>query len=199
MLIQEKLKPYNIVLVSQSPRRRELLKGLELEFECTSVDTDESYPASLKDGEIPMYIAEQKADAYLPQMEDNTLAITADTVVLINGSVLGKPKSRQEAVDMLHTLSGNAHQVITGVCIFTKGKRKTFSVLTDVQFTTLTDAEIEHYIDTYKPLDKAGSYGVQEWIGYVGIEKITGSYFNVMGLPVQRLYKELNQFFPTVK
>lgn len=199
MLIQEKLKPYNIVLVSQSPRRRELLKGLELEFECTSVDTDESYPASLKDGEIPMYIAEQKADAYLPQMADNTLAITADTVVLINGSVLGKPKSRQEAVDMLHTLSGNAHQVITGVCIFTKGKRKTFSVLTDVQFTTLTDAEIEHYIDTYKPLDKAGSYGVQEWIGYVGIEKITGSYFNVMGLPVQRLYKELNQFFPTVK
>ena len=199
MLIQEKLKPYNIVLVSQSPRRRELLKGLELEFECTSVDTDESYPASLKDGEIPMYIAEQKADAYLPQMEDNTLAITADTVVLINGSVLGKPKSRQEAVDMLHTLSGNAHQVITGVCIFTKGKRKTFSVLTDVQFTTLTDAEIEHYIDTYKPFDKAGSYGVQEWIGYVGIEKITGSYFNVMGLPVQRLYKELNQFFPTVK
>ena len=199
MLIQEKLKPYNIVLVSQSPRRRELLKGLELEFECTSVDTDESYPASLKDGEIPMYIAEQKADAYLPQMADNTLAITADTVVLINGSVLGKPKSRQEAVDMLHTLSGNAHQVITGVCIFTKGKRKTFSVLTDVQFTTLTDAEIEHYIDTYKPFDKAGSYGVQERIGYVGIEKITGSYFNVMGLPVQRLYKELNQFFPTVK
>ncbi len=199
MLIQEKLKPYNIVLVSQSPRRRELLKGLELEFECTSVDTDESYPASLKDGEIPMYIAEQKADAYLPQMADNTLAITADTVVLINGSVLGKPKSRQEAIDMLHTLSGNAHQVITGVCIFTKGKRKTFSVLTDVQFTTLTDAEIEHYIDTYKPFDKAGSYGVQEWIGYVGIEKITGSYFNVMGLPVQRLYKELNQFFPTVK
>lgn len=194
MLIQEKLKPYNIVLVSQSPRRRELLKGLELEFECTSVDTDESYPASLKDGEIPMYIAEQKADAYLPQMADNTLAITADTIVLINGSVLGKPKSRQEAIDMLHTLSGNAHQVITGVCIFTKGKRKTFSVLTDVRFTTLTDAEIEHYIDTYKPFDKAGSYGVQEWIGYVGIEKITGSYFNVMGLPVQRLYKELNQF-----
>lgn len=199
MLIQEKLKPYNIVLVSQSPRRRELLKGLELEFKCTSVDTDESYPASLKDGEIPMYIAKQKADAYLPQMADNTLAITADTVVLINGSVLGKPKSRQEAIDMLHTLSGNAHQVITGVCIFTKGKRKTFSVLTDVRFTTLTDAEIEHYIDTYKPFDKAGSYGVQEWIGYVGIEKITGSYFNVMGLPVQRLYKELNQFFPTVK
>lgn len=199
MLIQEKLKPYNIVLVSQSPRRRELLKGLEFEFKCTSVDTDESFPASLKDGEIPMYIAEQKADAYLPQMADNTLAITADTVVLINGSVLGKPKSRQEAIDMLHTLSGNAHQVITGVCIFTKGKRKTFSVLTDVQFTTLTDAEIEHYIDTYKPFDKAGSYGVQEWIGYVGIEKITGSYFNVMGLPVQRLYKELNQFFPTVK
>ncbi len=199
MLLLDKLKNYSVVLVSQSPRRRELLKGLELEFECTSVDTDESYPASLKDGEIPMYIAEQKADAYLPQMADNTLAITADTVVLINGSVLGKPKSRQEAVDILHTLSGNAHQVITGVCIFTKGKRKTFSVLTDVQFTTLTDAEIEHYIDTYKPFDKAGSYGVQEWIGYVGIEKITGSYFNVMGLPVQRHYKELNQFFPTVK
>ena len=194
MLLKEKLKPYHIVLVSQSPRRRELLKGLEVEFECTSVDTDESYPASLKGDEIPTYIAEQKADAYLPQMADNTLAITADTVVIINGSVLGKPKSRQEAIDMLHTLSGNAHQVITGVCIFTKSKRKAFSVLTDVQFTTLTDAEIEHYIDTYKPFDKAGSYGVQEWIGYIGIEKITGSYFNVMGLPVQRLYKELNLF-----
>ncbi len=187
MLLLDKLKNYSVVLVSQSPRRRELLKGLELEFECTSVDTDESYPASLKDGEIPMYIAEQKADAYLPQMAENTLAITADTVVLINGSVLGKPKSRQEAVDILHTLSGNAHQVITGVCIFTKGKRKTFSVLTDVQFTTLTDAEIEHYIDTYKPFDKAGSYGVQEWIGYVGIEKITGSNFKEMKLPVQSL------------
>ncbi len=194
MLLQDKIKKYHIVLVSQSPRRRELLKGLELKFECTSVDTDESYPASLRNGEIPMHIAEQKADAYLPQMTDNTLAITADTVVLINGRVLGKPKNRQESIDMLHTLSGNAHQVITGVCIFTKIKRKTFYVLTDVQFTPLTDAEIEHYIDIYKPFDKAGSYGVQEWIGFIGIEKITGSYFNVMGLPVQRLYKELDMF-----
>ncbi len=191
MLLKDKIKNYNVVLVSQSPRRRELLKGLEIEFTSTSVDTDESYPSSIQGAEIPVYIATKKADAYMPQMQDNTLAITADTVVLIDNQILGKPKDKAEAIAMLQHLSSNTHQVITGVCIQTKQKRQVFSATSEVTFATLTLEEIEHYVDLYKPFDKAGSYGVQEWIGYVGIEKINGSYFNVMGLPVQRLYKEL--------
>lgn len=194
MLLKDKIKNYNVVLVSQSPRRRELLKGLEIDFTSTNVDTDESYPSHLQGAEIPIYIATQKADAYMPQMQDNTLAITADTVVLIdNNKILGKPKDKAEAIAMLQHLSGNTHQVITGVCIQTKQKRQVFSAVSDVTFANLTLEEIEHYVDFYKPFDKAGSYGVQEWIGYIGIEKIVGSYFNVMGLPVQRLYKELEQ------
>lgn len=194
MLLKEKLEKYNVVLVSQSPRRRELLKGLEVDFTSTSVDTDESYPATLEGAQIPLYIAEQKADAYMPQMSDDTLAITADTVVLVTGKVLGKPADAKEARQMLQMLSGNVHQVITGVCIFTKGKRRSFHALSEVTFAALSAEEIDHYIEVYKPFDKAGSYGVQEWIGYIAMEKIVGSYFNVMGLPVQRLYKELNQF-----
>lgn len=183
-----------MVLVSQSPRRRELLKGLEIDFTSTSVDTDESYPSTMQGAEIPIYIATQKADAYLPLMSENTLAITADTVVLIDNQILGKPKNREEAISMLQHLSGNTHQVITGVCIQTKQKRQVFSATSEVTFATLTLEEIEHYVDFYKPFDKAGSYGVQEWIGYIGIEKIVGSYFNVMGLPVQKLYKKLISF-----
>jgi len=194
MLLKEKLERYNVVLVSQSPRRRELLKGLEVDFTSTSVDTDESYPATLEGAQIPLYIAEQKADAYMPKMSDDTLAITADTVVLVAGKVLGKPADAKEARQMLQMLSGNVHQVITGVCIFTKGKRRSFHALSEVTFAALSAEEIDHYIEVYKPFDKAGSYGVQEWIGYIAMEKIVGSYFNVMGLPVQRLYKELNQF-----
>lgn len=194
MLLKEKLERYNVVLVSQSPRRRELLKGLEVDFTSTSVDTDESYPATLEGAQIPLYIAEQKADAYMPQMSDDTLAITADTVVLVAGKVLGKPADAKEARQMLQMLSGNVHQVITGVCIFTKSKRRSFHALSEVTFAALSAEEIDHYIEVYKPFDKAGSYGVQEWIGYIAMEKIVGSYFNVMGLPVQRLYKELNQF-----
>lgn len=194
MLLKEKLERYNVVLVSQSPRRRELLKGLEVDFTSTSVDTDESYPATLEGAQIPLYIAEQKAEAYMPQMSDDTLAITADTVVLVAGKVLGKPADAKEARQMLQMLSGNVHQVITGVCIFTKGKRRSFHALSEVTFAALSAEEIDHYIEVYKPFDKAGSYGVQEWIGYIAMEKIVGSYFNVMGLPVQRLYKELNQF-----
>ncbi len=194
MLLKNRLKNYNVVLVSQSPRRRELLKGLEIDFTSTSVDTDETYPSSIQGAEIPIYIATKKADAYMPQMQDNTLAITADTVVLIDNQMLGKPKDRTEAIAMLQHLSGNTHQVITGVCIQTKQKRQVFSATSEVTFATLTLEEIEHYVDFYKPFDKAGSYGVQEWIGYIGIEKIVGSYFNVMGLPVQRLYKMLYTF-----
>lgn len=194
MLLKDKIKNYDVVLVSQSPRRRELLKGLEVDFTSTSVDTDESYPTSLKGADIPIYIATQKADAYLPQMEDNTLAITADTVVFIDNQILGKPSERAAAIAMLQHLSGNTHQVITGVCIQTKQKRVAFSATSEVTFANLTAEEIEHYVDFYKPFDKAGSYGVQEWIGYIGIEKIVGSYFNVMGLPIQKLYKMLNAF-----
>lgn len=194
MLLKDKIKNYDVVLVSQSPRRRELLKGLEVDFTSTSVDTDESYPTSLKGADIPIYIATQKADAYLPQMEDNTLAITADTVVFIDNQILGKPSERAAAIAMLQHLSGNTHQVITGVCIQTKQKRVTFSATSEVTFASLTTEEIEHYVDCYKPYDKAGSYGVQEWIGYIGIEKIVGSYFNVMGLPIQKLYKKLITF-----
>ncbi|MCQ2350570.1 MAG: Maf family nucleotide pyrophosphatase [Paludibacteraceae bacterium] len=192
--MKDKIKNYNVVLVSQSPRRRELLKGLEIDFTSTSVDTDESYPSTMQGAEIPIYIATQKADAYLPLMSENTLAITADTVVLIDNQILGKPKNREEAISMLQHLSGNTHQVITGVCIQTKQKRQVFSATSEVTFATLTLEEIEHYVDFYKPFDKAGSYGVQEWIGYIGIEKIVGSYFNVMGLPVQKLYKKLISF-----
>ena len=194
MLLKDKIKNYDVVLVSQSPRRRELLKGLEIDFTSTSVDTDESYPTSLKGADIPIYIATQKADAYLPQMEDNTLAITADTVVFIDNQILEKPSERAAAIAMLQHLSGNTHQVITGVCIQTKQKRVTFSATSEVTFANLTAEEIEHYVDFYKPFDKAGSYGVQEWIGYIGIEKIVGSYFNVMGLPIQKLYKKLITF-----
>ncbi len=194
MLLKDKFKDYDVVLVSQSPRRRELLRGLEVEFTSTSVDTDESYPATLKGADIPIYIATQKADAYLPKMDSNTLAITADTVVLIDNQILGKPKDRAAAIAMLQHLSGNTHQVITGVCIQTKQKRVVFSATSEVTFANLTAEEIEHYVDCYKPFDKAGSYGVQEWIGYIGIEKIVGSYFNVMGLPIQKLYKKLIAF-----
>lgn len=193
MLLNEKIKNYNVVLVSQSPRRRELLKGLEIEFTSTSVDTAESYPDTLEGAQIPVFIAERKADAYMSQMSDDTLAITADTIVFAGGKVLGKPHDAKEASEMLKSLSGNTHQVITGVCIFTKSKRRSFHAISEVTFATLRDEEITHYIEVYKPFDKAGSYGVQEWIGYIGIEKIVGSYFNVMGLPVQRLYKELEQ------
>lgn len=193
MLLNEIIKNYNVVLVSQSPRRRELLKGLEIEFTSTSVDTAENYPVNLEGAQIPVFIAELKADAYMSQMSDDTLAITADTIVLAGGKVLGKPHDAKEASEMLRTLSGKTHQVITGVCIFTKKMRRTFHAMSEVTFATLREEEIAHYIEVYKPFDKAGSYGVQEWIGYVGIEKINGSYFNVMGLPVQRLYKELEQ------
>ena len=194
MLLPEKLENYNVVLVSKSPRRRELLKGLEIDFDCTSVESDERYPEWLQGAQIPTYIAEQKADAFMPQMTDTTLAITADTVVLVNDKVLCKPADKSEAEQMLQIISNNSHKVITGVCIFTKNKRRTFHALSEVTFTALSMEEIEHYVTKYKPFDKAGSYGIQEWIGFIGMEKIVGSYYNVMGLPVQRLYKELNTF-----
>lgn len=192
------LKGYKLVLASQSPRRRELLKGLDLEFTTCSVDADESFPAELKGADAVQYICKAKANAYRPQLNDNTIAITADTVVILDDKIIGKPKSHEEAFSMIRSLSGRVHEVITAVCIFSKEKCEEFYASTEVHFSEIADEEIEYYINKYKPFDKAGSYGVQEWIGYIGIEKIVGSYFNVMGLPVKRLYDELKTFIETL-
>lgn len=192
------LKGHKIILASQSPRRRELLRGLDVEFEVTSVDADESFPAELKGADAVQYICKAKAEAYKPQLEENTIAITADTVVILDDKIIGKPKTEEEAFGMIKSLSGRVHEVITAVCIFSKEKSVEFYSSTEVHFSTLTDEEIRYYVNKYKPFDKAGSYGVQEWIGYIGIEKIVGSYFNVMGLPVKRLYDELKTFIKTL-
>lgn len=188
------LKGYKLVLASQSPRRRELLKGLDVEFSTCSVDADESFPADLKGADAVQYICKAKANAYKPLLDNNTIAITADTVVILDDKIIGKPKSYEEAFSMIRSLSGRVHEVITAVCIFSREKESCFYSSTEVHFSEITDEEIKYYIDKYKPFDKAGSYGVQEWIGYIGIEKIVGSYFNVMGLPVKRLYDELKEF-----
>ena len=191
----DNLKEYKIILASNSPRRKELLGGLGIVYEVkTMPDIDESYPEGLGCEEIPMYIARAKADAYLPTMNNNELIITADTIVWLNGLVMGKPKNEIEACDMLRRLSGHTHQVITGVCITTRNKQKCFATVTDVTFANLSEEEIKHYVTQYKPMDKAGAYGIQEWIGFVGVQSISGSYFNVVGLPIQRLYSELKEF-----
>lgn len=183
---------YKIVLASQSPRRQELLKGLHIDFTVKHLNVEESYPREIVGVDIPMYLAEKKANAYT--IDDQTMLITADTIVWHEGKVLGKPADRAEAKQMLKQLSGKTHQVITGVCITTTRKRKTFHVISEVRFSSLSEAEIEFYLENYKPYDKAGSYGVQEWIGFVGVEHINGSYYNVMGLPIQRLYNELKRW-----
>lgn len=189
------LSRYNIILASNSPRRKELLNGLNIPYEIKTLpDIDESYPDSLAGEDIAIYIAEEKANAYLDQLDDNTLLITADTIVLLDGKVYGKPSDETDAKQMLRDLSGKTHQVITGVCITTKDKQVSFGVSSEVRFSKLDDDEIEYYVSNYKPFDKAGAYGVQEWIGYVAVEYISGSYFNIMGLPVQRLYRELKKF-----
>lgn len=188
----DNLKKYNIILASNSPRRRELLSGLALNYEVKLIkDVDESYPSHLNGSEIPEFISRIKAAAYRPFMKENDLIITADTIVYANNKVLGKPKNREDAVKMLKTLSGQTHQVMTGVTITTHKFQKSFVSTSDVTFDNLTDEEINFYIDNYKPYDKAGAYGIQEWIGYIGVSGIRGSYFNVMGLPIQKLYREL--------
>lgn len=190
----QNLDNYNIILASQSPRRQELLRGLNLKFEVKVIDVEEDFPAEIVGVDIPMYLAEKKANAYNSIMDENTMIITADTIVWHEGKVLGKPVDIVDARRMLHALSGKTHQVITGVCISTLKRRKIFHVISDVRFAKLTDSEIEYYLENFRPYDKAGSYGVQEWIGYVGVEHINGSYFNVMGLPIQRLYTELKRW-----
>ena len=189
----ENLNKYKVVLASQSPRRRELLAGLGIVFEVKVLpDVDESYPEDLPVVEIAEYIAREKAAAY--QLEPDELLITADTIVVAGQEVLGKPQSREDACRMLRLLSGRTHQVITGVSLCTTEKRRHFSVTTDVTFKPLTEAEIAYYVDTCQPYDKAGAYGIQEWIGYIGCTGLHGSYYNVMGLPVQRIYQELSVF-----
>ena len=191
----DNLKKYRLILASNSPRRKELLAGLGLDYEVRTLpDVDESYPESLQGGDIPLYISRMKADAYKPMLQADELMITADTIVWMDGMVLGKPRNKFGAIEMLKQLSGGVHYVYTGVSITTQTRQESFYVATEVRFANLTDEEIEYYVDTYQPMDKAGAYGVQEWIGYIGVENIQGSYFNVMGLPVQRLYTELKKF-----
>lgn len=192
-------KKYKIILASQSPRRQELLKGLGLKFEVVPQCVDENYPANLKGKEITLYLSELKAMAF--QFDDsnlNSLVITADTIVWKKGQILSKPKDHKDAVRILKTLSGSSHKVITGVSLRTKNNMTSFYSSTKVFFKRLTNEEIEFYIDNFKPYDKAGAYGIQEWIGFVGIEKIKGSYYNVVGLPVQRLYVELQKFISSM-
>ena len=185
---------YHIILASNSPRRRELLSGLGLDYEVRTLPgIDESYPETLLGEEIPVYISSHKASAYLDELKENELLITADTIVWLDGRVLGKPSDEEDACQMLRALSGKTHQVITGVTLATTTFQKSFASVSQVTFATLSDEEIKYYISHYHPMDKAGSYGVQEWIGFIGVERIEGSYFNVMGLPVQRLYRELKE------
>ena len=188
----DNLKKFNIVLASNSPRRKELMSGLGVDYVVKTLpDVDESYPDTLQGEEIPAYISREKAEAYQSMIEPDELLITADTIVWMNGEVLGKPKDREDAIRMLRKLSGASHQVITGVCLTTKGWQNSFTVTTDVTFAVLSEEENVYYVDKYSPMDKAGAYGVQEWIGFIGVESISGSYYNVMGLPVQKLYREL--------
>ncbi len=193
MFIQN-IDDYKIILASQSPRRHYLLKEIGLEFEIKLKQfVDESYPDHLKKEEIPLHIAGKKAEIY-GKLEDNEILITADTIVWLKDKVLQKPIDQDDAIKILKELSGNCHQVYTGVCIKSNDKEVLFSACTDVYFKKLTYPEIDYYINHFQPFDKAGAYGIQEWIGYIGVEKINGSFFNVMGLPIQKLYTELDDF-----
>jgi len=188
----DNLKKYKVILASNSPRRKELLAGLGVDFEVRTLpDVDESYPDCLQGGDIPLYISKEKANAYRNLMQPDELMITADTIVWMDGEVLGKPKDRDDALRMLRMMSGNTHEVFTGVCLTTVGFQHSFIARTEVRFSLLTEEEIIYYVDNCHPMDKAGAYGVQEWIGFIGVESISGSYYNVMGLPVQKLYREL--------
>ncbi|MCK4701452.1 MAG: septum formation protein Maf [Bacteroidales bacterium] len=194
-MVLENLKGKRILLASKSPRRQYLLKELGIKFEVVdNFQDDESYPEELPLEEIPVFLAKKKADNYNELLDDDCILITADTLVWCNNRVMNKPDSYGEAYQMLYSLSDNKHTVITGVCLRSAEKEITFIATTDVFFTKLSDGEIEYYLEKFKPFDKAGAYGIQEWIGYIGIEKIEGSYFNVMGLPVQKVYTELKKF-----
>ena len=190
-----KITNYKVVLASNSPRREELLRGIDIDFEVRVLpDIDENYPDNIPNDGIAELVATNKAKAYRKLLQEDELLITADTVVLLDGEVFGKPVDKEEAKKMLRILSGKTHRVISGVCLTSTKKQTSFSVASDVKFGKLTDQEIEYYVERYSPLDKAGAYGVQEWIGYVGVKHIEGSYYNIMGLPIQRVYRELIKF-----
>ena len=193
--LSKHLEGRRLILASGSPRRRELLGELGLEFTIGQIkDYDETYPASLKYDEIPAYIAEQKSVHYKGELEPGDILITSDTIVAIDGDILGKPKDKTEAIKMLRELSGRTHHVVTGVCLRSTDKTITFSDTCQVTFDILSDEDIEYYVDNFKPFDKAGAYGIQEWIGLSNIKSITGSVYTVIGLPVQLLYKSLLSF-----
>ena len=185
---------YNYILASKSPRRQQLLKSLGIKFQVRLKEVEENYPENILMEEIPVYLAKLKATPFLSELIEKDLLITADTIVAFNRTVLGKPSDFEEAKSMLHLLSGNSHQVISGVCLSSSQKQKTFYSISNVRFKQLTEQEIDFYINHYKPFDKAGAYGIQEWIGTIGITHIEGSFYNVMGLPIQRLYEEIQKF-----
>ena len=185
---------YNYILASKSPRRQELLHILGLSFEVRTKETEENFPEDLNKEQIPVYLAQTKAAPFYEELNENDLLITADTIVWLDGKVLGKPENSAEAKQMLQGLSGREHQVISGVCLTSKNKQKSFYAVSNVQFKVLTDREIDFYVSQFSPFDKAGAYGIQEWIGAIGITHIEGSFYNVMGLPVQRLYEEIQKF-----
>jgi septum formation protein len=191
----ERLNQYDIILASASPRRRFLLGELGLKFECLgNHELEETYPDHLQAEAIPLYLAKLKARSYASLIKEGSILITADTIVWLNREVIGKPCDKEDARAMLQKLSGKMHYVYTGVCLTSPGKETSFTAESKVFFRNLTGAEIDYYVDRYNPVDKAGAYGIQEWIGYIGVERIEGSYFNVMGLPVQRLYSALIRF-----
>jgi len=194
-MLLDKLESFDIILASASPRRKQLLSELGIEFKVQTKSIDENFPDSYPVEKVAQYLSEIKAAAFLTsEMKQNTLIITADTVVTLGKTILGKPTNYQSAANMLRNLSGKKHNVITGVTLRTVNKRQSFSASTDVYFKNLTNEEIDYYITKYKPFDKAGGYGIQEWIGHIAIKKIEGSYFNVMGLPTHKLYVELIKF-----
>ncbi len=195
MLLKDKLASCRLLLASQSPRRRELISGCGLPFELApKYECEEKYPSDLPAGEVALYLSRLKSEAYPFALADREILLTADTTVILGDRVLGKPHSREEAVEMLRSLSGRSHSVVTGVTLRTASRMESFAVESRVRFRELTSEEVDYYIDNFRPYDKAGAYGIQEWIGYAAIERIEGSFYNVMGLPIQKLYTELNKF-----
>lgn len=195
MLLHEKLKDYRLILASHSPRRRQLMKDCGLDYTLAdSYEVEETYPETLPCAEVPVYLSQLKSEAYPRPLDERDILVTADTVVILDDAILGKPRDRKDAIAMLERLSGRSHRVVTGVTLRARDKICSFDARSTVSFGPLTREQIVYYIDRYRPFDKAGSYGIQEWIGYVAIEGIEGSFYNVMGLPVQKLYDQLNRF-----
>ena len=192
-MLREKLKNYKIILASGSPRRQQFFRDLDLDFEIRIKEVDEVYPPNLIEEDITDYLAVLKSDAFEGELKENEILVTSDTIVWHRNQALGKPKDYEDAFQMLQSLSNSTHKVITSVCFKTKEKTQLINETTSVTFHPITDQEIDYYLTTYRPFDKAGSYGIQEWIGYVGVAKIEGSYPNVMGMPTDKVYHFLNQ------